>query len=152
MFNFVFLIFVFSIFLFSIFLNIINIIELLAIRQMSRLSNFWEATRLFCFVSMSKFANFKNPFAKITSLSKLHFRWRRFILFVQMKEIVFMSYGSNARSWKPWEWGFTWYSQWEIYTSVSTLILSQNSAPVAEAPSLKISIHITSLKWSERLS
>ena len=43
------------------------------------------------------------------------------------------------------EWGFTWYLQQGIYTS-------QNSLAAAEALSLKISSHGTSLKWSQRPS
>ena len=46
--------------------------------------------RLFCFVSISKFDSFKNPFAMITNLPELHFTYRRFLL-VQTKEVVSMS-------------------------------------------------------------
>ena len=31
-------------------------------------------------------------------------RFRRFILLVQMKEMISMSYGSSIRCWKPWRW------------------------------------------------
>ena len=41
---------------------------------------------LFCFSSIGKFGSFKNPFATITSLCELYFRFRRFILLVQMKK------------------------------------------------------------------
>ena len=50
---------------------------LLAICQES-----WEPS-LFCFSSIWKFGNFKNPFAMIASLSELYFRFWRFILLVQ---------------------------------------------------------------------
>ena len=50
---------------------------LLAICQES-----WEPS-FFCFGSIWKFGNFKNPFAMIASLSELYFRFRRFILLVQ---------------------------------------------------------------------
>lgn len=43
--------------------------------------------RLFCFTSINKFGNFHNLFAFITSLYKLHFRNRRYILFGQMKKV-----------------------------------------------------------------
>ena len=43
------------------------------------------------------------------------------------------------------EWGLTWYLWWGIYTSISTWNHSQNSVG-AEALSLKISSHGTSLK------
>ena len=48
------------------------------------------------------------------------------------------------------EWGLTWYFLWGIYTSIPTWTHSQNSLAAAEAPSLKISAHGTSLKWSIR--
>ena len=50
------------------------------------------------------------------------------------------------------EWGLTWYFLWGIYTSVPMWTHSQISLAAAEAPSLKISSHETSLKWSPRPS
>ena len=47
------------------------------------------------------------------------------------------------------EWGFNWYFLWGIYTSIQTWTHSQNSLAASEAPSLKISSHRTSLKWSQ---
>ena len=47
------------------------------------------------------------------------------------------------------EWGLTWYFLWGIYTSIPTWNHSQNSLAAAEALSLKISSHGTSLKWSQ---
>ena len=40
----------------------------------------------FCFSYKSKLGSFKNPFATISSLSKLYFRFRRFLLLVQTKK------------------------------------------------------------------
>ena len=40
----------------------------------------------------------------ITSLSELYFRFRRFILLVQMKKLISMNYGSSISCWKPWTW------------------------------------------------
>ena len=37
------------------------------------------------FSSICKFGSFKSPFASITSLSELYFRFRRFMMFVQMR-------------------------------------------------------------------
>ena len=68
------------------------LITLLAIRQKSREPSFWEL----------KFGSFKNPFATITSLSELYFRFRRFIVLVQTKKVISMDYGSCTSSWKPW--------------------------------------------------
>ena len=38
--------------------------------------------------STGKFGSFKKPFATITSLPELHFRFRRFILLVQTKKVI----------------------------------------------------------------
>ena len=57
---------------------------------------------LFCFISICKFDSFKNPFAMITNLSELYFRFRRFILFVKTKKVLSLNYGSSKGSWKPW--------------------------------------------------
>ena len=59
---------------------------------------------LFCFISIGKFGSFKNPFAIITNLPLLFFRFRRFILLVQMKKVISMNYGSSTSSWKLWRW------------------------------------------------
>ena len=67
-------------------------------------AKFLGSDGLLCFISKCKFGSFKNPFATITSLSELYFRFRRFILFVQTKKVISMNYGSSASSWKPWRW------------------------------------------------
>ena len=74
---------------------------LLAIRQQSWKPSFWKVMDYFV---LCKFGNFKIPFAMIISLSKLYFRFRRFILLVQMKKVISMNYGSSTSSWKPWRW------------------------------------------------
>ena len=51
---------------------------LLAFRQKSQGPSFGEV--MDSFVSLCKFDRFKNPFAKITSLSKIYFRFRRFVV------------------------------------------------------------------------
>ena len=61
---------------------------LLAIRQKSREPSFWEVMDCY-FSSICKFGSFRNPFAMITSLSELYFRFRRFILLVQTKKSDF---------------------------------------------------------------
>ena len=50
------------------------------------------------------------------------------------------------------EWGLTWYLRWGIYASIPTWTHSQNLSAAAEALSLKISSHGTSIKWSWRPS
>ena len=49
-------------------------------------AKFLGSDRLFCLSSICKFGSFKNPFAMITSLSELYFRFRTFILLVQTKK------------------------------------------------------------------
>ena len=53
---------------------------------------------------MCKFDSFKNTFATITSLPKLYFKFRRFILLVQTNEMASMNYGRSTSCWKPWKW------------------------------------------------
>ena len=65
-------------------------------------AKFLGSNGLFCFISICKFGSFKNPFATITSLSELYFRFRRFILLVQTKKSISMNYGSSTNSGKPW--------------------------------------------------
>ena len=50
------------------------------------------------------------------------------------------------------ELGLTCYLRWGIYNSIPTWTHSQNLIASAEALSLKISSHKTSLKWSQRPS
>ena len=50
------------------------------------------------------------------------------------------------------EWDLTWYLWWGIYTLIPIWSHPQKSLAAAEALSLKIFSHGTSLKWSQRLS
>ena len=59
---------------------------------------------IFYFIGICRYGSFKNSFATINSLSEHYFRFRGFILLVQMKKVISMSYGSSTRSWKPWRW------------------------------------------------
>ena len=85
---------------------------------------------------------------------EIYFRLRlRFILLVQMKKVISMNYGSSASSWKPWRWvrlDLTFYMR-DIYIN-SNLSPFTKFTKAAEVPSLKISSHGTSLKWSRRPS
>ena len=56
---------------------------------------------LFCFISICKSGSSEKSFAKITSLSELFFRFRRFILLVQSTKVISMNYGSITSFWKP---------------------------------------------------
>ena len=51
-------------------------------------AKFLGSNGLFCFISICKFDSFKNPFATITSLPELYFRFRRFILLIQIKKVI----------------------------------------------------------------
>ena len=59
-------------------------------------AKFQGSDRLFCFISISKIGNFKNPFAMITSLPQLLFGSSRFILLVRTKEVISVSYSSST--------------------------------------------------------
>ena len=59
-------------------------------------ARFLRNDRLFCFIIICKFSSFKNSFAIITSLSRLYFRFRRFILLVQVRKVVFITCGSST--------------------------------------------------------
>ena len=59
-------------------------------------AKFLGSDGIFCFSSIWKFGSFKNPFASITSLSELYFRFRRFILLVQTKNEISMNYGNST--------------------------------------------------------
>ena len=61
---------------------------LLAIHQKSQEPCVWGSDGIFCFISIYKFGSIKNPFTMITSLSELYFRFRKFILLVQMKKVI----------------------------------------------------------------
>ena len=76
---------------------------LLAIRQESREPSFWEVMDS-SFISTCKLGSFKNPFATITNLSELSFRFRRFILLVQTTKVISMNYGSSTNCWEQWRW------------------------------------------------
>ena len=58
-----------------------------------------------------------------------NFRFRRFILLVQMKKKWFLWTMAVAQAAENHgdDWGLTWYLQWGIYTSILTLTHSQNS-------------------------
>ena len=112
-------------------------------------ARFLGGDEVFCFISICRFGSFQNPFAMITSLSEIHFRFRRFILLVQQKKwFIWTMAAAQAAENHGYEWGLTWYLQWAIYRSIPTSKHSQNSV-AAEAPSWKIFSHGTSLKWSQ---
>ena len=70
---------------------------ILAVHQKSRKPSFWEVMNSYL-ISISMFGSFKSPFGKITSLSGLYFRFRRFSLLVQTKKVISVNYGSSTSS------------------------------------------------------
>ena len=75
--------------------NLTLLRTLLAIHQKSREPSFWEVMDSFCFISICKLGSFNNPFALITSMSELYFRFSRFVLLMQRKKVISMNYGSS---------------------------------------------------------
>ena len=59
-------------------------------------AKFLGSDRLFCFIGRCNFSSSKDPFSVVTSLSELYFRFRRFILLVQMKKVISMSSDSST--------------------------------------------------------
>ena len=57
---------------------------------------------LFCFISICKFRSFRNPFAMVSSLSELFFKFR-FIPLVKTK-VNSANYGSTTSSYNPRRW------------------------------------------------
>ena len=66
-------------------------------------ANFYEGDGSLWFIGMCKCGSFKNPFAMITSLSKLYFRFRRFILLVKTKASDFYELWQHHKQLKTME-------------------------------------------------
>ena len=56
------------------------------------------------FYIISTFRSLRNPFARVSSLSQLPFRCRRFILLAKTKSAIFVSYGGSKGSCKLLRW------------------------------------------------
>ena len=56
------------------------------------------------FYIISTFGRFRNPFARVSSLSQLPFRCRRTILLAKTKSAICVSYGGSKGSCKLWRW------------------------------------------------
>ena len=67
---------------------------LLAIRQKSREPSFWEVMDSFVLVAYASLAASRTLLQRL--LACLNFTFRSFILLVQMKKVIFMSYGSST--------------------------------------------------------
>ena len=108
---------------------------------------FLESDRFFCFISIHKFGSFKNSFAMI--IDCLNFTLVSEDLFSWVMDVAWEAKKHGD------EWGLTWYLWWGINTSIHQFQLEPThkiKLSAAEWPSLKISSHGTSLKWSRRPS
>ena len=126
---------------------------LLPIRQESRESSFGEVMDSFVLLA----------YASLVSSRTLLQRLLACLNFILEAEYLSFWYKQKSDFYELWqqhkqlktmvdEWGLTWHFLWEIYPSVPTWIHSQNSLAAAGAPTLKISSHGTSLKWSRNPS
>ena len=126
---------------------------LLAICQKSWEQSFWEMMDSLALLACASLAASRTLLQQL--LDCLNFT-------LESEDLPFRT---NEKTWFLWtmasaqaaenygdEWGLTWYFLWGTYTLIPTWTHSQNSLAVAEAPSLKISSHGTSLKWSQRPS
>ena len=113
-------------------------------------AKFLGRDKLFCFISICTFGSFKNPSAMITSLSELYFTFRNLLCWCKWKWFQWTLAAAQAAENHRDEWELTLNLWWGIYTSIPTTTESQNFLAVAEALSLKIYFHGTSLKWSQR--
>ena len=94
--------------------------------------SFWEKTNPLFYLPKSVW-QFQGPFCKDSStLSELSFRHRT----------------KNQED----EWGLKWYLWWGVYTSFATWTDWKNLEAATEAPSLKISSHGITSKWSQQTS
>ena len=121
---------------------------LLTIRQKVPRAKFLESDGLFCVISICKFGSFRNPFAMVTSLSELYFRFRRFILLVQTKKVISMNYGSRTSSWKPWRWVMH-----DVIFSMTNIYINSNLNPLTKFTSSNICKYISTefkdiLSWN----
>ena len=66
-------------------------------------SKFLQIYNLICFISISKFSSFQNPFATITSLSESFLDAEDSLLLVQNTRMISISYGRSTACWKPWQ-------------------------------------------------
>ena len=75
---------------------------LLAIHQKYQEPSFCEVISSFVLLAYANLATSGTLLQLL--LACLNFRFRRFILLVQMKKVISMSFGSSASSWNSWRW------------------------------------------------
>ena len=102
---------------------------LLTIRQIPKEPSFREMKGS-CFINICKFDRFKNPSVKTTRLSELYFRFRIFILFIQMKETVSMNYCNSTSSRKEERW-----VRLDLIIMTRDIYINSNLNPLAKSTS-----------------
>ena len=126
---------------------------LLAICQKSQEPSFWEIMDSFVLLAYASLAASRTllhhllaclNFTLQSEDLSFWYKWKKWFLWTMVAAQAVENHGD--------EWGLTWYFLCGIHTSIPTWTHSQNSLAAAEAPSLKISSHGTSLKWSQRPS
>ena len=119
-------------------------------------AKFLERDGLFCFISICKFGSFRNPFATITGLYEISFRFRRFILLVQTKKVISINYGSSTSTWKPWR-----RVKLDLILSMRDRYINSNLSPLTKFTSNSRSTEFKDIlpqnisvikKWSQRPS
>ena len=93
-------------------------------------AKFLGSDGLFCFLSICIFGSFMNPYAMITSPSEL-FRFRRFILLVLTKKVIFMGVISMS---------FFMDSQWKLRQQHDSNFLIERNLLLNKYQHQKISI------------
>ena len=126
---------------------------LLAIRQKSGEPSFWEVMDSFVLLAYASLAASRTLLQWLLACLNFTLESEDFSLWYKRKKwFLWTMAAAQAAENHGDDWGSTWYFLCGIYTSIPTWTHSQNSLAAAEAPSLKISSHGTSLKWSQRPS
>ena len=102
-------------------------------------AKFRRSDRLFCFIRICKFGNFMNPFAKITSLPALYFRFG----FIRWQKVISMNCGSNTSSWKLWRW-----VRLDLILSMRNIYISSYLNPFTKCTSSSRSTEFKDLPWN----
>ena len=125
----------------------------LAIHQKSREPSFGEVMYYFVLLADASLAASRTLLQRLLACLNFTLESDYFSLWYKRKKwFLWTMAAAQAAENHEDEWGLAWYFLCGIYTSIPTWTHSQNSLAAAEAPSLKISSHGTSPKWSRRPS
>ena len=119
---------------------------LLAIHQMSQESSFWEVMESFVLLAYASFAASRTLLQRLLACVNFTSESEDLTFWYKKKWFLWTMAGAEAAENHGDEQGLTCYFLWGMYTSIPTWTHSQNSLAAAQAPSLKISFHGTSLK------